>query len=513
MHYPPVASRFNAINVVWNIAGVGVPILIAVFSIPFIIAGLGVDRFGLLALAWTVIGYFGAFDLGLGVATTKFVAEFRERNRHGQLFSLVMTSAFLHFILGVIGAIILAALANRLTFQILNVPPALCEETLSTFYILALSIPVIVVTACFRGALEGLHRFDVVNLIKIPASIANYVTPLLVAYSTPNLATIVTVIAAIRLTVLGCYAVFAVRAVKPTAAGPLFDTSMVSRLLRYGGWLSVSNFMTPIIVSLDRFLIGAFVSAGAVAYYATPYEVITKLWIFSAGLLGVLLPVFSAMSVNGNSNIAEIMRQAIRILLAAVAPCVGLVLALGSDLLTLWVGSEFAEHGTAAAYWIAAGMLFSVVAQVPLTALHGAGRTDITAKIICAELILYVAFTCAMADKFGINGVAFAWALRAALDAVLLFAAGKRFLPGLHGSTLIPPTKTLIQLVLFLGTSVWIGVAMTSPLPARIGAAAIVLAGMTTWEWRYLLTRRERQIASRWLRTLKRCESDNRTGS
>ena len=49
-----------------------------------------------------------------------------------------------------------------------------------------------------------------------------------------------------------------------------------SRLLRFGGWMTVSNIVGPLMVTLDRFLIGALISVSAVAYYATPYEVVSQ---------------------------------------------------------------------------------------------------------------------------------------------------------------------------------------------------------------------------------------------
>jgi O-antigen/teichoic acid export membrane protein len=62
-------------NTLFNLIGQGLPLVVAVVTIPLIIQGLGIDRFGLLSLAWVVLGYFAIFDLGLGRATTKFVAE------------------------------------------------------------------------------------------------------------------------------------------------------------------------------------------------------------------------------------------------------------------------------------------------------------------------------------------------------------------------------------------------------------------------------------------------------
>ncbi|MCZ7592513.1 MAG: oligosaccharide flippase family protein [Kiritimatiellae bacterium] len=62
-------------NTVWNLVGMCAPMAVALFAIPLLIKGLGTERFGLLSLVWMLVGYFGVFDLGLGQALTKFIAE------------------------------------------------------------------------------------------------------------------------------------------------------------------------------------------------------------------------------------------------------------------------------------------------------------------------------------------------------------------------------------------------------------------------------------------------------
>jgi len=69
-----------------------VPLLIGVITIPFIIRGLGTERFGLLSLAWVILGYFAIFDLGLGRATTKFIAEALGKGEKEKVPSLLWTS-------------------------------------------------------------------------------------------------------------------------------------------------------------------------------------------------------------------------------------------------------------------------------------------------------------------------------------------------------------------------------------------------------------------------------------
>src|SRR3954463_9824331 len=93
-----VSGRMLARNTVLNLAGLLIPLLIGVVVIPWIVRGLGLERFGLLSLCWVVLGYFGLFDLGLSRATTKFVAETLSKAETGGLRTLVWTSFVFHIL-------------------------------------------------------------------------------------------------------------------------------------------------------------------------------------------------------------------------------------------------------------------------------------------------------------------------------------------------------------------------------------------------------------------------------
>jgi hypothetical protein len=56
--------------------------------------------------------------------------------------------------------------------------------------------------------------------------------------------------------------------------------------------------ISPLMVYMDRFLIGSVISVAAVAFYATPYEVITKMWLVPGALLGVLLVVLATHNMD-----------------------------------------------------------------------------------------------------------------------------------------------------------------------------------------------------------------------
>src|SRR5690554_6335878 len=91
-------------NTLLNPAGQGVPIVVPVVAIPFITRAMGADRFGVLALAWTLIGYFAVFDMGLGRSLTQRVADLRGEGQDGEIPTITWVGATMTFVLGVVGA-------------------------------------------------------------------------------------------------------------------------------------------------------------------------------------------------------------------------------------------------------------------------------------------------------------------------------------------------------------------------------------------------------------------------
>src|SRR5579862_1531054 len=62
------SGELLARNTIWNLVGYATPLLVAVLVIPFLIRDLGTAKYGVLTIAWGIVGYFGIFDMGLSNA-------------------------------------------------------------------------------------------------------------------------------------------------------------------------------------------------------------------------------------------------------------------------------------------------------------------------------------------------------------------------------------------------------------------------------------------------------------
>lgn len=165
-----IEGRLLVKNTVLNFIGQVIPLLVGVVTVPFIIRGLGVERFGVLAIALVVLGYFSLFDLGHGRATTKFVSEALGKGKVESIPAIMWTSLTSQFLLSILCSVSLFLVTPILVGRILNIPLSLLEESKDVFYILSLAIPIVINSACMFGALEASQRFDLVNAVKIPSS-------------------------------------------------------------------------------------------------------------------------------------------------------------------------------------------------------------------------------------------------------------------------------------------------------------------------------------------------------
>jgi O-antigen/teichoic acid export membrane protein len=474
-------SGILARNTIINLFGQGIPLLVALVSFPLLVKGLGTEKFGVLNLVWMIIGYFSLFDLGVSRATTKFVAEHLAVEDLKGLPRTVWTSWIMLLGLGIAGGMVLASINPLLVKTILNVPDYLLKETSLCFYLIAPAIPVVLCTAGIRGVLEAQQRFDLINAVEMPAAVINYVVPLIVLLFTHSLIVIVAVLLIGRMLVLFIYIYICLYKTMPLLRSNIsVDRQSLKRVLNFGGWLTVSNIVGPVMVYMDRFLIGTLLTLSAVSYYVVPYTAVTKLWIIPGSLLAVLFPAFSGYFIRDKSLFALQYRRAVKFTFIASAPIVIPIAVLSSDLMVIWMGADFAENSAVVLAWIAVGVLVNSLAQVPFTLIQAAGRPDITAKFHLLEVIPYLGLLYYLIVYYGIIGAAIAWSLRVTADAIMLFWYAKRILPSdedsLGFSVMISATLAL-YFCTALSARLFYGVAARFAVVLGV----MVLAVLTAW--------------------------------
>lgn len=484
---PVTSGRLLARNTVWNLAGQSLPLIVALFALPIVIKGLGTERYGILSLLWMIIGYFTFFEMGLGRALTKFVAEGSGKDDAG-VSQIFWTAIIMMLALGLTGALVLFFFSPLIVSHIFRIPDFLRTEALHSSYLMVLSIPLLVSISGFIGVLEARQRFDITSVMRVAMGVFTFAAPLAVLPFTQNLVYVIAVLVAGIFLGWLIYMLLCFKVIPSLRKRIALDRSQVKSLIHFGGWLTVSNVISPMMVYLDRFLIGALISMAAVAYYTAPYEAVTRLWVISGALAGVVFPAFAASFKNNPDRAAKIYMRSIKYTFLVMFPIILFVVAFAREALDVWLGAEFSYQSTRVLQWLAIGVFINSIGRIPYALIQGAGRTDITAKIHLLELPLYLATIWILLAQMGIVGAAVAWVLRAALDSTLLFILARRLL-----KKRLPLYRYIPAIMVVSGSLLTLAV-MQSGVLVKTMLLLVIFATFTIFVWIRILAPDEKSL-------------------
>jgi O-antigen/teichoic acid export membrane protein len=481
----PHRQGLIARNSIFNLLGQILPMLVGILTIPYIVRGIGTDGYGILSIAWMVLGYFSVFDLGLSRATVKFVAEHLSPDKINKVPELVWTSLGLLFLLGCAGGLFIAAFVPMSVTHFFKMPLSFVGEARTALYILAASMPVILANDAIRGVLEATQRFDLVNYVKVPASICFYLAAALAIPLGIGVVGIVALLVFIRLATAIIYLALCFRVIPSLRTTLRFSREALGPLSVYGGWIMVSNITGPIFGYLERFLIASVLSVGTLTFYAAPFDLVSKVIIFPASITPALFPYFSYHGARSRAVVSDTTSRSLKYLLLVMTPVIATFVFFAREILQLWLGTQFANQSTVVMQIIALAFFLNVFAMVPFTSVQALGRPDLKAILDVIALPTYAIVCWLLMRRMGINGAAFAKLFITVVDCTFLFAFARR----LKAFAVRDCVSGSLGRTILLSGGVFIATFLIQALHARIVVSFLLLGlcfGLYLWLFWFL---------------------------
>jgi len=492
-----ISGKLLAKNTLINFIGRILPLIVGVVAIPFIVQGLGTERFGLLSLSWIVLGYFTVFDLGLGRATTRYVAKALGKGETHTIPHIAWTAFILQLALGIIGSIITFIFTPLLVTKILNISPELLLEARKSFYILAFSVPVVLISTSFSGILEASQRFDLINIVKVPVGIMTFLLPVIGFSLHLQLPGIILLILIARICALITLMLFAFKFVPHIKK---FSASMkyFKKLLGFGSWVTVSNIIGPLLQYLDRFIIGAVLSMTVVAYYTAPFDVISRIWIIPISFVMTMFPAFSSLGTDKLNDLRNFFLRSVKYMFLIVSLVIGIIIVFSRELILGWLGQEFATQSTAVLQILAIGVLLSSLTHLMLALFQGIGHPDITAKIQLILLPISIILSIILIKTTGIVGAAISWTVCRAAGMSMSWGIVWRKLK--MNNVLLSQTNIMREIVWFTALALLlIPLTLAEQLYIKIAGIISFYSLFLFIAWSYVLDHDDKRLVSKYL--------------
>lgn len=478
------SGKAIAKNSIYNLLGYGVPIIAALIFIPVLVNGLGAEKFGLLNLAWMIIGYFSFFDFGIGKGLTKIVAEKISSDQSNQIPALFWTSLVLMLLVSLVIAFLLLFFIPYFV-SLFNVSQNLQQETINTFYVLCLSIPIVSTTAGLRGVLEAYLKFGTINVVRIVLGLLTFLGPIVCLLFTNSLLWIVVLLVIIRVLIWLWYLQLCIKTNPRIKSKGVLDFKSIKPIIKFSAWISLVNVIGPVILYSDRFIIGILISASAISYYAVSYEIVSKLLLISGALVGVLFPVFSASYSSNPEESKKIFLRGIKFIFLIIYPIVFLMVVFAFEGMEIWLGEKFAENSALVLQLLAVGILFNSISSIPNNFFQGTGQPRIPALINLIELPFFLLAMWLTIKHWGILGAAITYMIAAAADALVMNAVAKKKFKITFGSRLNVLIFFVMLIILFVPFYV-------DSLKYKIIFAFTILSLFIILGWKYFLNENER---------------------
>ena len=456
-------------NSIYNLAGSITPLLITLITLPIYINLIGEERFGVLAIAWILLGYFGLFDLGLGRATAQRIATQKNSSAKDRSETF-WTAIIINLSFGVLGGLILWPVAHVFFTNYFQMSEHLKPEIASAIPWLIIALPVATLSGVLTGALQGREKFLTLNIVNVVGNILFQTLPLLFAWLySPKLTILLPIVLISRMLTFGILFNFCKKYV-PVVGKPIVKLKIIIPLFKYGGWITITSIVGPLMVVFDRFIIGTLMGAKMVAYYTVPYTLAERVSVLPGSLASALFPRFASGSQIEQEDLIE---ESVKVLAVILTPIIIVGMFIMHPFISWWLSSKFASNALYVGEILLLGIWINSFAKIPLALLQAKGRPDIVTKCHLAELIPYMIFMYYAIDSWGIVGAAIAWSIRVTIDCLLLFIFSNSFKK---------IKRVLIEPILILGIATFL-VFSLSKTHNVIYPAIILFIISLYWSW------------------------------
>ena len=444
----------------YNIVGSLIPLAVNVVTVPLYLRQIGLERYGVLAICWVLVGYFGLFEMGLGPATAQRIAPMEEEQAERRS-ATVWGALLLSLLLGMTGAAVLRIFAEPILTGIRGMRAGLAGELTAALLWLAALIPLGTTYGVLSGALQGRQQFLLLNLVSSASNALMSIAPLAIAYAAgPQLTYLIPALVAAKAAAVAILFAVCWRAVP--LAGPQWPSrQLLMSLASFGGWVTGAAILTPLLTSAEKFAIGWMVGAAAVSFYIVPFNLVSRVLLLPSSLASALFPRFAVMA---EMERGEAERKALLWLVAVLGPAIVALIAVLQPFFRLWLGAGIAARSAPIGTVLLAGLWFNCCSYVPHARLQGSGRPDLVTKISLAQIVPYFVLLFEAIRLGGAMGAAIIWSVRAGVEMFVFFLVTGQ--PKQLISIIRLPTALLLSAI---------ALALVAPWPDPAGTSGLLL--------------------------------------
>jgi O-antigen/teichoic acid export membrane protein len=377
------------------------------FLQPFIVHRLGDVGYGIWALAISSISYLAILDLGMASSVVRFVSKGRAVEDHQSASDAL--SAVLWVRLQIAALILVLSGVLAAVFPLVfKVPPELSLDAREAILVIGVTTTISMSFGVFSSTLSALNRYDLrsyVTLIQLAVRVIGVVAVLRAGRGIVAIAFCEFFAALVGNGLLVFFARRIYPELKIRLTKPKWE--MLRKIWSYSVYAFVQTIAVQLVYQSDNLVVGAFITASAVTYYAIGNSLCRYTQQLVGAMTMTFTPAASTYEAGGDTtSLRGLYYNGTRATLAVSLPIVITLIIRGGSFMGVWMGPQYSKASGTVLAILATALLFSLP-NLPAAAIaYGVEKHKTLAKWAMGEAIANLTLSVILARKLGLYGVA-----------------------------------------------------------------------------------------------------------
>ena len=343
---PPIerSDRFG-INLLANVGNLGLTMVVGVLYVPFLVAHLGPDVYGLVPLMTMATSYMGLLTLALNSAMGRYLTIALGRQDHAQANVIFNVGFWANLALALL-LVIPAVVATVYVDHILRIPSGYESAARWLFAGTVAALLLNQVKTPFTASPFSANRLELANLVYVGETLTRVgLVVCLFLMVSPRVEYIgIAILAGTVVSTVGMIKLWKI--LTPTLSIRIgeFDWKLLRELCGTGWWVIVSQLGLMLYLNIDLLLANRLFGAEQSGRYAVVLQLPMLLRAGCIAVGGIFPPTMYRLYARGETDeLVTFLNNAIKFLGLVMALAIGLVCGFSEPLLRLWLGPSFSN--------------------------------------------------------------------------------------------------------------------------------------------------------------------------
>jgi len=402
--------KSNFRNAVYNAIGFVFPVLIGLFTTPYIVHKLNTEVYGIYVLAISLMGLLSFLDLGFGQGIIKFVSHYEAKDDYQRINEIINTSLFINIVMGIIGFLIIFLSSEFLSSRVFKVRAEYLSLSETAFKIVSVGFFLNILSSTFSNIPRALQRYDISVKIQNIVWFCSVMSSVILIYLGYGLVEMLLFYVLFQFVGIIFYLHFSRKFLPSLKLTASFKKDVFKEIFGFSIYTSLNAITGNIVFRVDKMIISYFLGTSAVTYYQIAFMLSQMANGFTSSVIQFLMPAVSFINSAGDKEKLKdvCVRYTRYVLSISIIVFSGLVL-LGKPFLFLWIGKDITEKSYPLLVIISVVFFFVSISNIGYYIYNGLGKARINMISSFIGAIAYLLSALVLVSKYGLIGSAFAF--------------------------------------------------------------------------------------------------------